>query len=118
MSTDRYYAPGPSGLRRGDVLEPNPDDLTEIGVMLFTDRSRARLHAAGRALYRVDPVGPVAPFEDEGSAISPKARVVNVYDAHVTLTKNEKNRQRRRIDATIGRALGVAYEHGVRWGGR
>jgi len=91
-----YYYGGVGGRKRGDIIEPDPDKLTEIGVEVHTVRDLARLRAAGvpggGALYVVEPLGPAAEFADDRTIYYAKARVVSVYDAVVRPTPAQLRR--------------------------
>jgi len=124
-----YWHGGKPGLRPGDVIEPQPlgtgahlidgceicearkrgeqlptDNLDATKVYITTDRTYARIYAAGYpdgALYRVEPIGDMEtspdPVPSWGCA---SARVVSVYDPLVRMSAAEVRRAARRLEAT------------------
>lgn len=125
MTAVRYFHGGAPGLRVGDIVAPRPDgdtshlrdgcptcvarregsplpsdNLDPSLVYITTVRDYARIYAAGYgggALYRVEPIGELAPSPDPVPSWGVRAaRVIAVYDAHVTLTKAEVRRAIRR----------------------
>ncbi len=75
--------------RRGQQLASDPNDPTRVYVT--TERDYAKIFAAGYprgALYRVEPIGDMAPTADDPapSWAVERARVISVYDPLVNLT--------------------------------
>lgn len=121
----RYFHGGAPDLRVGDVIRPQPrdvtahlrddcptcearrlgepladDDLDPTKVYVTTEREYARVYAAGYplgALYVVEPVGELTPSPDPVPSWGcDEARVLAIYDRCVTFTPKDVRRAMRK----------------------
>lgn len=124
----RYFHGGVSGLKPGDLLEPQAhpgwrrDDCAWCrsggdssghpdSIYVTTEREYARYYASryGKGwLYVVEPLGELMPSEEElvPSFRCESARVLSVYDRAVVLTRS----QRRRVFKMLPGSPGYTFE--------